>query len=238
MVSQEPSFVPRPIQTSSAAQQIADQLRMAVLLGQLPPGRRLPSEADLAAEYAVSRGTIRETMKLLSAAGLAPDADVRLVSYPGSSLLDFLHPKPSSQPAAASLPDVLGALLGRSVIGLVDQAERSLTGVSALAPGTYAFRLRDGVDVTEVSVAVRDADDPRVEALITRTVDRTAGDDPHARAHQGALRIDRDLTGREHELRAGRDRHLAVEIDLGQRFGVHQGDGHRYSSGLIGLAGA
>jgi GntR family transcriptional repressor for pyruvate dehydrogenase complex len=70
VVSQEPSFVPRPIQTSSAAQQIADQLRMAVLLGQLPPGRRLPSEADLAAEYAVSRGTIRETMKLLSAAGL------------------------------------------------------------------------------------------------------------------------------------------------------------------------
>jgi GntR family transcriptional regulator, transcriptional repressor for pyruvate dehydrogenase complex len=69
-VSREASFVPRPIQTTSAAQQIADQLRMAVLLGQLPPGQRLPSEADLAAEYSVSRGTIRETMKLLSAAGL------------------------------------------------------------------------------------------------------------------------------------------------------------------------
>jgi protease IV len=72
-------------------------------------------------------------------AGLAPDADVRLVSYPGSSLLDFLHPKPSSQPAAASLPDALGALLGRSVVGLVDQAERSLTGVSALWLGDYRF---------------------------------------------------------------------------------------------------
>jgi GntR family transcriptional repressor for pyruvate dehydrogenase complex len=69
-VSPEPSFVPRPIQTTSAAQQIADQLRMGVLLGQLSPGQRLPSEADLAAEYSVSRGTIRETMKLLSAAGL------------------------------------------------------------------------------------------------------------------------------------------------------------------------
>jgi protease IV len=72
-------------------------------------------------------------------AGLAPDADVRLVSYPGSSLLDFLHPKPSSQPAAASLPDALGALLGRSVVDLVDQAERSLTGVSALWLGDYRF---------------------------------------------------------------------------------------------------
>jgi GntR family transcriptional regulator, transcriptional repressor for pyruvate dehydrogenase complex len=69
-VSSEPTFVPRPIETSSAAQQIADQLRMAVLLGQLPPGERLPPETELAAQYRVSRGTIRETMKLLSAAGL------------------------------------------------------------------------------------------------------------------------------------------------------------------------
>lgn len=72
-------------------------------------------------------------------AGLDPDADVRLVSYPGSSLLEFLRPKPSSQPAAASLPDALGTLAGRSVLRLVDQAERSLSGVSALWLGNYRF---------------------------------------------------------------------------------------------------
>ena len=72
-------------------------------------------------------------------AGLDADADVRLVGYPGSSLLEFLRPKPSSQPAAASLPDALGALLGRSVAGLLNQAERSLTGVSALWLGDYRF---------------------------------------------------------------------------------------------------
>jgi GntR family transcriptional repressor for pyruvate dehydrogenase complex len=66
----ENAFVARPIQTAGAAQQIADQIRMGILLGQLAPGQRLPSEADLAAEYSVSRGTIRETMKLLSAAHL------------------------------------------------------------------------------------------------------------------------------------------------------------------------
>lgn len=60
-------FVPRPIQTTGAAEQIAEQIRIGILKGQLRPGQRLPSEADLAAEYAVSRGTIRETMKLLSA---------------------------------------------------------------------------------------------------------------------------------------------------------------------------
>jgi protease IV len=72
-------------------------------------------------------------------AGLEPDADVRIVGYPGSSLMDFLRPKPSSQPAAASLPEALGALVGRSVVGMIGQAERSLTGVSALWLGDYRF---------------------------------------------------------------------------------------------------
>jgi protease-4 len=72
-------------------------------------------------------------------AGLEPDADVRVVGYPGSSLMDLLRPKPSSQPAAASLPEAVGALIGRSVAGVISQAERSLTGVSALWLGDYRF---------------------------------------------------------------------------------------------------
>jgi protease-4 len=72
-------------------------------------------------------------------AGLEPDADVRVVGYPGSSLMDMLRPKASSQPAAASLPDAVGALVGRSVAGVLTQAEQSLTGVSALWLGEYRF---------------------------------------------------------------------------------------------------
>ncbi|MDO3636056.1 signal peptide peptidase SppA [Mycolicibacterium arseniciresistens] len=72
-------------------------------------------------------------------AGLDADADVRLVSYPGSSLMDMLRPRQSSQPAAASLPDALGALVGRSVVGMLGQAERSLTGVNALWLGDHRF---------------------------------------------------------------------------------------------------
>ncbi|SEH93143.1 protease-4 [Mycolicibacterium rutilum] len=75
--------------------------------------------------------------KVLS--GLEPDAEVRIVNYPGSSLMDRLRPKPSSQPAAASLPDALGALFGRSIAQMVGHAERSLTGVSALWLGDYRF---------------------------------------------------------------------------------------------------
>ncbi|BCI51875.1 signal peptide peptidase SppA [Mycolicibacterium litorale] len=72
-------------------------------------------------------------------AGLELDADVHIVGYPGSSVLDMLRPKPSSQPAAASLPDALGVLVGRSMVNLIDQAERSVSGVSALWFGDYRF---------------------------------------------------------------------------------------------------
>ncbi|BBY17498.1 signal peptide peptidase SppA [Mycolicibacterium litorale] len=72
-------------------------------------------------------------------AELDADADVRIVGYPGSSLLDMLRPKQSSQPAAASLPDALGVLVGRSVLNLIDHAERSVSGVSAMWFGNYRF---------------------------------------------------------------------------------------------------
>jgi protease IV len=72
-------------------------------------------------------------------AGLDQDDKVRVVGYPGSSLWEFLRPRPSSQPAAASLPDALGALITQSVVGIIEQAERSLTGASVLWMGESRF---------------------------------------------------------------------------------------------------
>jgi protease IV len=117
-------------------------------------GRKLSAEAvDAVARGRVwtgadakERGLVDELGGLRTAitrakvlAGLGADAAVRVIGYPGSSLMDFLRPKPSSQPAAASLPDAIGALLGRSVVGMLSQAERSLTGVSMLWLGDYRF---------------------------------------------------------------------------------------------------
>jgi protease-4 len=72
-------------------------------------------------------------------AGLDVDEDVPIVDYPGSSLMDMLRPRPSSQPAAASLPDAVAAVLTRSVAGIVEQAERSLSGASVLWLGDHRF---------------------------------------------------------------------------------------------------
>ena len=72
-------------------------------------------------------------------AGYAPDTEVRIVNYPGSSMLDMLRPKASSQPAAASLPQAVGALLGSSVAGVFEQVERSVSGAHALWLGDFRF---------------------------------------------------------------------------------------------------
>ena len=88
---------------------------------------------------ALDRGLVDELGGLRTAvrrakvlAGLCEDTEVRVVSFPGSSLLDIVRPRASSQPAAASVPDALGALLGRSVAGILDNVERTLSGASVL----------------------------------------------------------------------------------------------------------
>lgn len=76
----------------SAASTVADDLAR-LILGELSPGTSLPSEAELAARYDVSRLTIREAVKMLEGRGLLEIARGRraLVRAPdGSAFADFL----------------------------------------------------------------------------------------------------------------------------------------------------
>ena len=95
---------------------------------------------------AIERGLVDELGGLRTAvrrakvlAGLDIDAKIHLLGYPGSSVLDFLRPKASSQPAAASLPDAVASVVHRAIFSAVDRGERSLTGPSALWVGDYRF---------------------------------------------------------------------------------------------------
>lgn len=87
------------------------------------------AERGLVDELGGFRTAVRRAKAL---AGLDEDTEVRMVAYPGSSLLDLVRPRASSQPAAASLPEAVGALLGRSVAGILDNVEETLGGASAL----------------------------------------------------------------------------------------------------------
>jgi protease-4 len=51
----------------------------------------------------------------------------------------MVRPRASSQPAAASLPDALGALLGRSVAAIVQNLEQAVSGASVLWLGESRF---------------------------------------------------------------------------------------------------
>lgn len=53
-----------------AYEQVNDQLRELIVSGELPPGERLPNEAVLAREFGVSRATVREALRVLTAQNL------------------------------------------------------------------------------------------------------------------------------------------------------------------------
>lgn len=51
-------------------EQVEEQLRQAILSGQLQIGARLPSESELARDFSVSRTTVREALRSLASKGL------------------------------------------------------------------------------------------------------------------------------------------------------------------------
>lgn len=60
-----------PIQrVRKAYEQVYDQLRELIMSGELARGERLPNEAVLAREFGVSRGTVREALRVLAAQNL------------------------------------------------------------------------------------------------------------------------------------------------------------------------
>ncbi len=93
-------------------------------------------ERGLVDELGGLRTAVRRAKVL---AGLDPDTQVRLVGYPGSSMRDYLRPKDSSRPAAASLSDAAAGLLAGMAGDLLEQGERTITGVNALWLGDWRF---------------------------------------------------------------------------------------------------
>ena len=63
-------FRPALVEPRSAADQIARQLREALVRGTLRPGDRLATEPEMASEFGVSRATVREAIKLLRGHGM------------------------------------------------------------------------------------------------------------------------------------------------------------------------
>jgi GntR family transcriptional regulator, transcriptional repressor for pyruvate dehydrogenase complex len=59
-----------PIKKTRIAEEVADRIRVLILDGTFPPGRPLPSERILTERFGVSRGSIRDALRMLGVIGL------------------------------------------------------------------------------------------------------------------------------------------------------------------------
>jgi len=60
----------QPVQPVRAYQRIVEQIEEALARGELTPGQRLPSERELVTQFAVSRSTVREALRVLESNGV------------------------------------------------------------------------------------------------------------------------------------------------------------------------
>lgn len=56
--------------TETAVEHVVSQVKEALIAGNLEPGARLPTEHELSAQLQVSRGSVREAMKVLQSLGI------------------------------------------------------------------------------------------------------------------------------------------------------------------------
>jgi GntR family transcriptional repressor for pyruvate dehydrogenase complex len=90
-----------PIKKTRVAEEIADRMRVLILDGTFPTGQPLPGERLLAERFGVSRGSIRDALRLLETIGLLEtrhgqgtfphELDVNRLVAPLASVLTYRH---------------------------------------------------------------------------------------------------------------------------------------------------
>jgi GntR family transcriptional regulator, transcriptional repressor for pyruvate dehydrogenase complex len=78
----------QPVQPVRAYQRIVEQIEEALARGDLAPGQRLPSERELVVQFAVSRSTVREALRVLESNGVVRS---RPGDPNGAEILPYSH---------------------------------------------------------------------------------------------------------------------------------------------------
>jgi DNA-binding FadR family transcriptional regulator len=144
-----------------AYQQVADELRAQIMGGLLRPGERLPPEPELGRMFGVSRGTVREALRVLVSQHLVETTR----GVQGGSFV--------ASPDPARLIEDLGGALGVLVmtprLSVADMIEARLM----LEPGAarLAAQRADAETVAAVRVAARAPRDARDPSGFARHID-------------------------------------------------------------------
>jgi GntR family transcriptional regulator len=133
----------RPALANPKYQEIADRLRAQINSGALAPGKRLPSEPDLAAENDASRNTVRLAIALLINQGLVVSRQglgtfVVEPTKPFTALLSRIHEPPDEQHASQALPVVSPAADDSELVRLIVETASASPSVAEglhIAPG-------------------------------------------------------------------------------------------------------
>lgn len=157
----------RPLFTATVVQrprqQVEDQLRHAISSGVLKAGERLPNEATLAADFGVSRTTVREALRSLVADGL-------IEKVPGAAGGSFVRTLDHHTLGADLIQDIETLLrVGSIAPSEAAQVRRMLEIPSARMAATN----RSEEDLVALRAVVDEEktlghDDPRVPELDTR----------------------------------------------------------------------
>ncbi|MBU1174117.1 MAG: FadR family transcriptional regulator [Alphaproteobacteria bacterium] len=121
----------------SAAMSVADQLT-SLILAELAPGSSLPSEANLAARYDVSRLTVREAVKMVAGRGLLELARGRRAVV--------------REPTGAAFGEFLAMIMMRDPKGVFDLIE--VRQALEIQSATYAARRANRASLNAIEHAL------------------------------------------------------------------------------------
>ncbi len=114
----------KQVKQSKAYQDVVDQIQEAIMTGNLKAGSLLPAERELKEKFAISRGTLREALRVLEQKGLI---EIR-TGVAGGSMVREVN--------SDNLSENLGLLIRNCAVSLQNLAEfreEMEGGVSALA---------------------------------------------------------------------------------------------------------
>jgi len=114
----------KTVKTNKAYQDVVEQIQEAIIAGTLQPGQQLPAERELKEQFGISRGTLREALRVLEQKGLI---EIR-TGVAGGSIIREVH--------SETLSENLGLLIRNRAVSLRDLAEfreGMEGGVAALA---------------------------------------------------------------------------------------------------------
>lgn len=95
----------KPARSQTLADDVFDQLRTAIVKGELPPGSKI-NEPQLATRYGISRGPLREAIRRLEGCKLVeikPNAGARVVSLNESQAIEIYEIRESLESLACRL---------------------------------------------------------------------------------------------------------------------------------------